>query len=234
MPTEYEVKVKLTMTDEGTLRVADDFEQRLAGIKTATEQTSTNWEQFGSVVSNTARQGLTALSRWEIASLALENAQDRVLQAQENVTYAMQRYGAGSREAINAQRNLEIYSRSLEIAQQRLWIRMAFASLTVLPNLITNVKGLITHFGLLKTSTDIATASTHAFNAAQLAKIAIMTLGLAVPIALIASQMATQAYGQQQQAANVNVYGPQYFGAPQGIEQFQQMQTQMSQARVNR
>ena len=239
MPAEHEVLVRLRVSNEGKLELVD-FEQRLAGLGKSAEGTGIGFGELGVRMSNMARQGSTALMRWEISTLALENAQDRVLQAQERVTYAVQRYGAGSREATAAQRNLEIYTRSLEVAQQRLYIRMAFATLTVVPSMISQAKRLINVFGDVSKSTDVLTSSTWRNTIANIANWASRHpfLALAAGVAVAgAAAYAYSAFGAQAQepASNtVNVYGTQNFGAPSSMAEYQQMQAQMQQARGSR
>jgi len=111
--------------------------------------------------SNLARIGFVAIERLHIASLALENAQDRVALSQERLNRAIKE--GDPAKITQAQRELEISTRSLEIAKNRLLIRELFAYGTVFPEMIRGIYSLTTAFRVHKTAVDAAQVSLDAF-----------------------------------------------------------------------
>lgn len=144
---------------------------------------------------------LITLDRIEIAQLAVENAQARQRLAQERLTHVVERYGAASREAARAQEELDISTRSVEIAQQRATIRLAFMIGLQIPQFINAMRQLA---GATRT----AASATRAFTAAHLGARAATLIGIGAAVAGAAAAIAVERmYLQQSPETNVNVYG---------------------------
>lgn len=186
---------------EGKLRTLGfEFET----LERESAKTTSNMIRFGKGAGEVVARSIIAWDRFSIAQAAVENAQLRQTIAQDRLNYLLDRYGAGSREAIQAQRELEIATRGVDIAQQRMFVRMAFGIGIIIPEMIRDFKNLASvtrDLGVAKLFTAFATTQ---LTRAQLALLA--ATGVGIPLA-IGGFLVGQALASQVQNPNVNVYG---------------------------
>jgi hypothetical protein len=175
---------------------------------------------LGSAMQQGGRIGSSAmitLDRISISEDALTNAQARQSMAQENLTLAVQKYGAGSEQAVMAQDKLGISTRGVEIAQERLDVRMIYGVAVVLPGMIKGLQNLQKELATTTDANGVATISWDNLTAAQLANIAVTTLGIGLPIALMALNMAQMASNSSTtNSSTTNNYGNNYISSPSG------------------
>ena len=153
------------------------------------------------------RMGISALAAFDMISAAgdrLASTQMQQTIAQERLTTAMQKYGAGSTEAIEAQQQLQIATDNVGRAQEQYNMRLVMAGATIIPSLMTTIPKLISMIQGYTTSTEAATTATLGLSAAQLG---LITAGVGA-IALIGILAGTGAFGGGGGGStNVNVYG---------------------------
>ena len=171
-----------------------------------------------------AASSIIAFDRYSISVAAVDNAQTRVLLSQERLTNAQEKYGAGSDQARRAQRELEISMRGVEIAQQRLEVRMLMGGLIVFPRMVKGVGDLITQMRGLIAVQDADTISTQINTRAKLANIAVTGLGLGLAIALPALMIvqALESTPLTGGGTSMNFYGDNQFVGVQGPSDFAQ------------
>ena len=182
-------------------------------MKDSSDSASSSTMGLGSAMQQGGRIGSSAmitLDRISISEDALTNAQTRQSMAQENLTLAVQKYGAGSEQAVMAQDKLSISTRGVEIAQERLDVRMIYGVAVVLPGMIKGLQNLQKELATTTDANGVATISWENLTAAQLANIAVSTLGIGLPIALMALNMAQMASN----SSTTNNYGNNYFSSP--------------------
>lgn len=205
MSVEGNLRVRLQVVDESGA-VLQNFESKVAGTVERTQRAGVG---ITSILGQVGRLGATAAiayDRLSIATLAVENAQTRQAMAQDRLQRAIERYGAGSREANMAQQELEISTRGLEIAQQRYWVRIAFGVGVIIPDLIRGTQKMIEILNVSTFATNVATVATNRLTAARVA--ALVATGVGIPLAIaggIALAGALTAVPDQPSA--MNVYG---------------------------
>ena len=187
--SEREILVKIRAMVDELLNPVAQASEAVQGLKMDYEQllnkgiaVDVQTKGLGSSMAqlaNIGRMGIVAFSRLEIASLAVENAEQRQRMATERLNHAIQRYGANSREASMAQQELEISTRSLSIARERFWIREAFAIGTVIPSMIQGIRALIGH-------NTAFTVATNTLNTALIWRNSLMQFGIVAGIAVAA------------------------------------------------
>ena len=170
---DAEVNVKIRAETAEASRAVGDFEGRLAGLGGWVGRNENQLMGF----LNVGRLALTTIQRMEIASLALQNAQDRVSLSQERVNRAVEKYGVASDQARDAQKELEISTRSLQIAQDRFAVRQAFFALTVIPEVVMGLKSIAQGLQVATAATKTATAATQAHSIALAIRNAMMGPG---------------------------------------------------------
>lgn len=194
-------RIHLDLQDDATpklerhMEAFRDYENRLS-------RTGTSLQGFA----NLGRVAFTTLVRMEIAMNAVQNAQDRVMIAQDRLNRAIRDYGAGSEQASQAQKELEISTRSLEIAKGRLIIREAFMIATVLPELIRGFRGLIGWLNRTTTATTALNVAT-AIRNVLLSPAGLVTVGAALGAGALIGAASTGAFNRPQAAGGINVYG---------------------------
>lgn len=117
------------------------------------------WQQVFGAASNVVH----AYYWIESAAIRLENAEIRVTSAQEALTKAIKDHGSRSLEAAQASRTLEIAENNLQRAHAREILNIALVGAQA-TYAVRNILNLAKGMGLLRTTTDAATASTAAFN----------------------------------------------------------------------
>lgn len=209
--------ITVRITEEGADETIGKMRE-LGGSIRETKDTvqATDFEaiKFGKTLTGVVARGIVAWDRLEIAVTAVENAQVRQTIAQDRLAYITDRYGANSREAVQAQRELEIATRGVDIAVQRQSVRMAFAALVVVPDMIRGIGKLNEFLKTTNVLTSLNTALTQANTRARIAAIAVGTVGIGIPLAL--GLLATT---QVIENRGINVYGdmPINASSPQGI-----------------
>lgn len=198
------IDVGVTVDGEGNvIGLTSSIEE----LKNTTDSTTSSVGSFSTVLTDSTRVGasaMIALDRIQISMDAVSNAQNRQELAQMRLNDAVTRYGAGSDQAQKANLELENSTRSLEIAQEREQVRMTYGALIVIPGMVRGLRDLMDDLDLAALKEDILTGTIDANTAAMLANLAVATLGVGVPIALMAM---TFAESQAPQAPNLNVYG---------------------------
>mgnify|MGYP007031183486 CR=1 FL=1 len=201
--------ITIRITEDGadeTINKIKELGGSIEGAKRSVQSTDFETIKFGKTLTGVVARGIVAWDRFEIAATAVENAQIRQTIAQDRLRYMTDRHGASSREAVQAQRELEIATRGVDIATQRQAVRMAFAALVVVPDMIRGI-GKLNEF--LKTSnvlTSINTALTQAQTRARLAAVAATVIGIPLAIAGVAAASAFDV-GTVGGGQSVNVYG---------------------------
>jgi hypothetical protein len=200
-----EVTLDIDANDNASATI-DNIGNSLNGLNSSAQNTGMGMGDLTSTFASATRIGssaMIAMDRIQVSMDAVSNAQIRVQMSQENLTLAVQKYGAGSIQAEQAQQRLTISTNSLNLAQEREEVRMIYATLTVIPQMIKGAQNLIQNLTQETAATDGSTAAIEANTTARLANIAVATLGLAVPIAMAAM---TAVEMEQQQQQN-NLYG---------------------------
>ena len=195
------VRIREEGADEAINKVKE-LKGSIGEVRETTSSTDFETIKFGKTLTGVVSRGIVAWDRLEIAANAVQNAQLRQTIAQDRLAYLTERYGANSREAVQAQRELEIATRGVDIAFQRQSVRMAFAALVVVPDMIAGLGKLNKFLQTSNVLTSINTALTQANTRAKIAAIAVGTLGIGIPLA-IGLMVATTAIEQH----GVNVYG---------------------------
>jgi hypothetical protein len=198
-----EVSMDITAQDNASDTIAN-ISNQLGGLSTAAGAFSS--------ISRAGATAMIALDRYQIAANAVENAQIRVDLAHQRVADSVAKYGANSEQARKAQEELSIAIRGVEIAQQRMEVRMIFGTVVLIPSMVSHITSLISSMQAMTAVNEEATVVLGGLTAAQLAFLAVSTLGVALPIAFLAL---SQAQSMQQQS-NFNVYGDVNL-QPQGV-----------------
>ena len=153
----------------------------------ASDTSATDYLRIGSSVSHLGVSALVVADRMAIAGDAVQNAQIRQEMAQQRLTDAVTKYGAGNQQAIKAQQELEIATNGLTFANERYWVRVAFAIGSVLPSFITGISRAVDSLKDLDLWNKITTLSTDELTTAQLALMAATGVGLVAAVAIAAS-----------------------------------------------
>lgn len=197
------IAVTVRVTQEGDIgEITTDLEQ----LGRTSEQTTLSARRFTDVLATTGRTvsaGIIVWDRFSIAQNAVENAQLRQIMAQDRLNFVMEKYGAGSREAILAQQQLEISSRGVEIAQQRMWVRITFGTLVVLPEMLQGMSKLINMTRGLTVATVAETIAQTNLARARLFAVGAATFGIGALVGFAVSQTVATQVPQP----NMNVYG---------------------------
>jgi hypothetical protein len=196
--------IDITATDSAS-SVIDGIAASTQALGTTAATTSDSNASLVDTFQASARVGgsaMIALDRIQISMDAVSNAQNRQELATMRVTDAIQKYGAGSQQAQMANLELENSHRSLEIAQEREQVRMVYGSLVAIPGMIKGLQSLGETLDFAALKEDLFTGTIDANTAAQLANIAVATLGVGVPIALMA-----MTFAESQSPQNTNIYG---------------------------
>ena len=208
--------ITIRITEDGadeTINKIKELGGSIEGAKRSVQSTDFETIKFGKTLTGVVARGIVAWDRFEIAATAVENAQIRQTIAQDRLRYMTDRYGASSREAIQAQRELEIATRGVDIATQRQAVRMAFAALVVVPDMIRGIGKLNEFLKGSNVLTSLNTALTQANTRARIAAIAVGTLGIGIPLAL--GLLATTTMIERQ---GVIVYGDMNVQTPNARE----------------
>ena len=209
------VDLVVTAQTDSAVDNLDNVVDATTAVKDSQDSASSSTMGLGSAMQQAGRIGSSAmitLDRISISEDALTNAQARQSMAQENLTLAVQKYGAGSEQAVMAQDKLGISTRGVEIAQERLDVRMIYGVAVVLPGMIKGLQNLQKELATTTDANGVATISWENLTAAQLANIAVSTLGIGLPIALMALNMAQMASN----SSTTNNYGNNYTSSPSG------------------
>jgi len=154
-----------------------------------------------------ARMGTTALASFDMIEAAgdrLSSVQVQQTIAQERLTTAVQTYGAGSTQAVEAQQQLQIATDNVGRAQEQYNMRIAMAAATIIPSMMTQIPKLIANLNGYSTAAAYAAEETTALSVAQMT---LLGAGIGV-IALLAMLGASGALGGGGATNNnVNVYG---------------------------
>ena len=201
------VNVDLTATDSGASSTIESVKGSVDDLSGSSISAGDAVGGFTSSLSAASRVGDTALlavDRMQISQDGLTNAQIRQELAQTRLTDAVSKYGAGSAQAIAAQQEFTVATDNVTTAHTRMEERMISTALVTIPRMISGIQNLGKVFAENMVSAEGETVSIEALTSAQLANIAVATLGVGVPIALAALALA--------QSANVggsttNLYG---------------------------
>lgn len=223
----YHIKVD----KEGNL---EEFATELDNIANVSDKTTRSTKGLSDALSVGGRTAASAFIIWDrlsIAQNAVENAQLRVAIAQDRLTAATEKYGSGSAQAIQAQRELTISANGLDIANQRMYVRMIFGTAVVLPETIAGIKKLIeiTKLSTLFTNSE-AVAQTN-LGRARLFALAATGVGIPLAIAGLAAGMALSSAGPPQQSTDVAIYGDVNLNGVQNPQGFVSSLDQLSQQR---
>lgn len=232
MAAEREVRTRLTVVDESG-GVVENFERR---VSRAVDRVSGSVDVSSETFRKSARMLSSAMvvwDRYEIATIAVENAQIRQQLAQDQLTYSVQKYGAGSREAWRAQQQLEISTRGVEIAQQRMHVRMLFGTLVVLPDLIRGMTSLFGWLNKITGATIAQTLATQGLTRARLAALAVTGVGIPLAIGGLLLAQGIERGGVQPQT-DINVYGDMNVNANTPAELARQVSNSPQLARSGR
>jgi hypothetical protein len=202
------VNVDLTATDSGATSTIESVKGSVDDLSGSSVSASDAVGSFSGSLSAASRVGdsaLLAVDRMQISQDGLTNAQIRQELAQTRLTDAVDKYGAGSQQAMRAQQELQIATDNVTTAQTRREERRISTALVTIPRMISGLRSLSEQFAANTVDAEGETVSIEALTSAQLANIAVATLGVGVPIALAALALA--------QSANVgggqttNLYG---------------------------
>ena len=193
------------------IRAEDNSGPAFDNLNRKMEQTKQSAQQVGlsggQALGGIGRFGLVAAGAYDrvtLAALTVENAEIRVLTTQNRLNMAIDRYGAGSKEATKVTRELETAQKNLNAQQERYWIRIAFAAGSLIPELITGFKALGTVLRGTTVAKLQATAATLALTRAQLLLIGTATLGVGALVGFgVGQYLASQVPGDP----DLNVYG---------------------------
>lgn len=181
--SEGEIRTRLTVVDE-TGGVIENFENKVTRSMERVNSSAMDTVNNFAKVTRGLNAALIVWDRYEISQLAVENAQIRQQLAQEQLQYAIERYGTGSREVWRAQQQVEVSARSAEIALQRMYVRMTFGTLIVAPQFIKSLVEIYQWLNKGTLATIGQTLATQALTRARLAAIAVGTAGLGIPLAV--------------------------------------------------
>jgi hypothetical protein len=185
-----------------SINAEDNASDTIANVSTQLGGLSTAAGGF-SAITRAGATAMIALDRYQIAANAVENAQIRQELAATRVADATKKYGVNSEQARKAQEELAIATRGVEIAQQRMEVRMIYGTVVLIPAMVSHITSLISTMREMTAANEEATVVLGGLTAAQLAFLAVSTLGIALPIAFLALSQAQS----MQQAQNYNVYG---------------------------
>ena len=207
--------IKLRITSEGKyelMSVKTELED-LGNVAQKTEKKTKGFTDALSAGGRVASSAIIVWDRYTIAQTAVENAQIRVTLAQDRLQYAISKHGANSREAINAQRELEISTNGVEIAQQRLYVRMVFGTLVVIPDMIRGIKGLIEMSKVSALVTNVEAAAHMNLARARLFALGATVVGIPLAIGGFVAGQALANAVPQNPSNTTNIYG-NYYGSP--------------------
>ncbi len=190
-------------------------------VSTAGDVSAVSLLSTGAHLSRLGVSALVVADRMSIAADAVQNAHIRQELAQERLTAAVQKYGAGSIEVTRAQQELQIATNGVTIANERYWIRVAFAVGSVLPSFISGIAKAVSSLRDMDIWNKITTISTDQLTTSQLALMAATGIGLVAAIG-IAAAIAGGAFnvGGGSTSTNVNVYGDVNLPGVQGPAAF--------------
>lgn len=182
-----------------------------AASSDATDTTATDYLRVGNSISHLGVSALVVADRMAIAGDAVQNAQIRQELAQQRLNDAITKYGPASEQALRAQQELQIATNGVAIANERYWVRVAFAIGSVLPSFITGISRAVDSLREMDIWNKITSISTDELTSSQLALMAATGVGLVAAVAIAAS-IASGAFnvtGGQTAAPspNVSVYG---------------------------
>ncbi len=187
----------------------DDYLTRLAAFQANAGGATSAASGFTDVISNSARVGdiaVLSVDRMQISQDLVTNASIRQELAQTRLTDAVDKYGAGSQQAVAAQQQLTIATDNVTVAHTRQEERLISMALVTIPRLITGVKSLIESFEVQQGENQATTASfLEVATAADVAKIAIAATGIGIPL-ILAGLALSQGFGNAG-ATSTNIYG---------------------------
>ena len=226
--------IKLRITSEGKYEL-ESVKSGLEDLGSVAEKTEKKTKGYSDALSAGGRVASSAIIVWDrftIAQTAVENAQIRVTLAQDRLAQAIEKHGQGSREAINAQRELQISTNGVEIAQQRMYVRMVFGTLVVIPQMIQGIKGLIE---LSKISTIVTNLEAGAhMNLGRAKLFALAATGIGIPLAIAGFVAGTALANAAPQHPSVSVYGDLNVSASNPAGMAREVQSESQRARGGR
>ncbi len=202
------VNIDISATDNASSTI-ESVKGSVDDLGDSGKNTSDAMGSFTTSLSSSARVGdsaLLAVDRMQVSQDGLTNAQIRQELAQTRLTDAVSKYGAGSDQATKAQQEYQIATDNVTTAHIRMEERMISTALVTIPRMITGIKQLISSYQESVVATDEASAATEANTEVDLAQIAVITLGIGLPVALAALALAQSANVGGGSTSN-NVYG---------------------------
>ena len=216
---DRELRVVVRVQSEEALQKLRELGFGITELETKSSRSEKGVIELGKGIGRLGTSAFIAYDRFAIAVNAVENAQIRQQLATMRLDHAIEKWGAGSREVTIAQQELDISTRGVEIAQQRMWVRVAFGVGVVIPEFIRGSKEMIKLLGHVSTANIFATLTTQGLTRARLALLAVGTFGIGAVIGLAAATAidpGTLGLGGTPSApaggwnvyGDLNVYGP--------------------------
>lgn len=197
----------INITTNADTSAFDAYASSLGQLNDQAQRTTTTTASFTDTLSTSARVGDTAVlavDRLQISQDIVTNATIRHQLAQDRLSQ-LQESGRATTDQLNkAQLELQISTDNLTVAHTRQEERLLSTALIAIPRMISGLKELSTVFRANTVDAEGNAIATEALTSAQLANIAVATLGVGVPVALAALALV--------QGANVggnttNLYG---------------------------
>jgi len=201
------VEIDIEATDNASPAI-NSASNSLANLSTQAGATgSASMGMSNTMVGGFARMGITALASFDMIQAAGDRLASTQMQqqiAQERLTTAVQQYGAGSTQAVEAQQQLQIATDNVSRAQEQYYMRLAMAAATIIPQMITQIPKLIANLNGYSTAAEYAAAETTTLSMSMMT-----LLGLGVGVVALLGMFAAGGVFSQGGSSNnnVNVYG---------------------------